>query len=603
MRRKLLKLAAAALALCLAAPTAGAATTNDDGEIMVRVGLASAYYHNNTGELEAAHLENEDGYGAGYRFGYYDSNLDFVELGYTDTRTTRVAVLKSENLWYGYSSALSKYTYGSSIQSDILVGCYHVLVDEGFRDFEDAQDAAEDYKDGFVAYIDGEYQVRAGSFETKEDALNYGERGEVVGTSSYGLTVVETGTDTILFQYDEGSGTKLAIQPGADGARETRTWFNNFHYRGGFEYFRRTGGNVTVVNVLSLEDYVNGVICYEMGPSWPLEALKAQAVCARTYMLRNLGTHSSYGFDICNSTYCQVYRGMGNGTASYSPSETSMQAVEETEGLVVTYNGKLAETPYSASFGGASEDAYYVWGSDTTNTYPYLCGVEDPYETYDSSYTVSYTASQLEKRLQSYGYGTSTSLDYLELEYSKLGNVIAVTVHWKNGKTNSIYPSGTNAIRSVFNVNSIRFTVNGETVNSSEKSSISRSTARSTSTSQIYVNGEKVDSLDGMYAISGSGTTSTIGEDPYVISGSGTVSALEDLTESGGSTGGGSSSVGSNQGGGTVIVSGSSYVFEGAGYGHQIGMSQWGANAMAKSGFDFEEIVTFYYPGVKVTRY
>ena len=164
MSKKLLKLAAAALALCLAAPTAGAVTTNDDGEIMIRVGLASAYYHNANGELEAAHLENEDGYGAGYRFGYYDSNLDFVELGYTDTRTTKAAVLKTENLWYGYSSSLSKNTYSSSIDSDILVGCYHVLVEEDLRNFEQAREAAEDYEDGFVAYIDGEYQVRAGSF-------------------------------------------------------------------------------------------------------------------------------------------------------------------------------------------------------------------------------------------------------------------------------------------------------------------------------------------------------------------------------------------------------------------------------------------------------
>ena len=122
MYKKLLKLAAAALAICLAVPTAGAVTTNDDGEIMIRVGLASSYYHNATGELEAAHLENEDGYGAGYRFGYYDSNLDFVELGRTDTRNTKVAMLTSENIWYCYSYFLRQYTYGSSINSAILVG-------------------------------------------------------------------------------------------------------------------------------------------------------------------------------------------------------------------------------------------------------------------------------------------------------------------------------------------------------------------------------------------------------------------------------------------------------------------------------------------------
>lgn len=597
MKKKFVKLAAAALAICLSIPTAGAVITNRDGDIMVRVGLASAYYHNNTGELEAAHLQNEDGYGAGYRFGYYDDNLDFVELGRTDQKTTQVAVLKTENLYYGYSSSLGKNTYGSSISSDIAVGCYHVLVDEGFRDFEDAQDAADDYEDGFVAWIDGEYQVRAGAFETKEDAERYGERGEVVGTSSYGLTVVKTGTDEILFQYDEGADTKLAIQPGVDGAEETRTWFNGFHYRGGFQYQRRTGGNITVVNVLPLEDYVNGVICYEMGREWPLEALKAQAMCARTYVLKNMGTHSKYGFDICNSTYCQVYRGMGNGSGSYGPSKTSMQAVEETAGLVVTYNGKLAETPYSSCFGGASEDAYYVWGTDTTNAHPYLCGVEDPYESYvdsvnpKSHWTVSYTESELNSRLQSYGYGTNTSLDYLELKYSQLGNVIEVVIHWENGQTNSVYPSGSKAIRSMFGVDSIRFTVNGETVNSTGKS-VSRSASDG-----YTVNGEPVDDFDGMYTISGNGTVSPLGKDPYVITGSGTVSALDEMQSGSGGSGG------SNQGGGTVTVSGKNYVFEGGGYGHQLGMSQYGANAMAKQGFDFEDIITFYYPGVKITRY
>ena len=104
-------------------------------------------------------------------------------------------------------------------------------------------------------------------------------------------------------------------------------------------------------------------------------------MCARTYVLKNLNKHNSYGFDICTSANCQVYHGMGSNKADYGPSEVSMRAVAETAGLVIKYNGRLAETPYSSSFGGASEDANYVWGTNTTTEHPYLRGVEDPYET------------------------------------------------------------------------------------------------------------------------------------------------------------------------------------------------------------------------------
>ena len=99
---------------------------------------------------------------------------------------------------------------------------------------------------------------------------------------------------------------------------------------------------------------------------------------------------------------------------------------------------------------------------------------------------------------------------------------------------------------------------------------------------------------DGLYVISGSGTISQAGDDLYTISGSGSVSALEP---------GSGSSGGSNEGGGTVTVSGSSYVFDGAGWGHQIGLSQYGANAMARLGYTGEEIVEFYFPGTRVEPY
>ena len=83
----------------------------------------------------------------------------------------------------------------------------------------------------------------------------------------------------------------------------------------------------------------------------------------------------------------------------------------------------------------------------------------------------------------------------------------------------------------------------------------------------------------------------------YAISGTGTVS------EMGGSSGGGSTTTVTPTGSGTVTVSGSTYVFSGGGWGHQVGMSQYGTNAMARRGFTYNEIVEFYFPGVQVTHY
>lgn len=597
MGKRFMQLAAALLAVCLTIPPAQAAVTNQNGEIMIRVGLASASSHVPTGEMEAAHLENNNsaGYGYGYRFGYYDGNLNFVELARTDDKTIQVAVLKTQNLYYGPVNG--KRTYSSSITSDILVGCYHVRLPGQFGSFGEASAEAARHEGGFVAWIDGAYQVRAGSYATQGEAqAAAAEGGSVVWTSSYGMNVVKTGTNQILFQYDCGESGRLAVQPDVTGLAETRTWFLGYKYRGGFQYHRRDGGNLTVVNVLPLEDYVNGVVCYEMGRSWPLEALKAQALCARTYVLKNLNKHNSYGFDICGTASCQAYHGMGSDRPDNGPTEVSMQAVSETAGMVIRYNGKLAETLYSSSHGGASEDAKNIWGTDTVNEHPYLRGVEDPYEAdanginSHSSWTVRYTSAQLTQRLQSRGLGTRTSLDHLVLTYSPLGNVIQVVIHWANGQSNTVKAGD---IRSCFDVDAIRFTVNGAGTGEGAGSDVPSETGA------LYINGTQAPgNLDGKYVITGSGSVSSLGKNPYIITGSGSVSGLE-TPGTDGSQGG----TPTQPGGGTVTVSGSSYTFSGSGWGHQVGMSQYGAYAMANRGFRYDEILTFYFPGVQIERY
>lgn len=575
-----MQFAAVLLAVVLALPTVLAAGSGGE---MVRVGLAYG-----SGALVNANLENNTGYGSGYRMGYFDDDLDFVELAWTDEDETQITMVKTQNTWVNGTS------YSNSDNGGDVIGCYHVLVESGYRSYEQAAADAQEYRDGFVAWIDGDYQVRAGSYTSRQEAEDAAQSlgGTVAGTSSYAVNVTRTGTAEILFQFDGGDDLALGVMPDVTGADTVRTWFRGYRYYGGFRYERIGGGDLTVVNIVDLETYIKGVVPYEMSSSWPLEALKVQAVCARSYAYINIhsGKHTSYHFDVCNTTDCQAYYGAGTNSSSYQATERTDQAVDETAGEYAWYDGQVIEAFYSSSHGGASESVYNVWGT-SLEQYPYLCGVEDPYEadmasknSY-SSWTVSYTSSELVQRLENYGYDASSGIESLTLTYSDLGNVIQVRVNYRGGGSDTIRPS---SMRSVFGISSIRFTVNGQAASSG-------SGTTSSSGGGLTANGSTSLDSQGTYTvISGSGSLSQAGLDGlYAISGSGSITPAEDAASGGGS--------GTDTPTGTqVTVSGSSYSFQGSGNGHQLGLSQYGAWAMAERGFTYEEIIEFYYPGTYV---
>lgn len=575
-----MQFAAVLLAVVLALPTVLAAGSGGE---MVRVGLAYG-----SGALVNANLENNTGYGSGYRMGYFDDDLDFVELAWTDEDETQITMVKTQNTWVNGTS------YSNSDNGGDVIGCYHVLVESGYRSYEQAAADAQEYRDGFVAWIDGDYQVRAGSYTSRQEAENAAQSlgGTVAGTSSYAVNVTRTGSAEILFQFDGGDALALGVMPDVTGADAVRTWFKGYRYYGGFRYERIGGGDLTVVNIVDLETYIKGVVPYEMSSSWPLEALKVQAVCARSYAYINIhsGKHTSYHFDVCNTTDCQAYYGAGTNSSSYQATERTDQAVDETAGEYAWYDGQVIEAFYSSSHGGASESVYNVWGT-SLEQYPYLCGVEDPYEadmasknSY-SSWTVSYTSSELAQRLENYGYDASSGIESLTLTYSDLGNVIQVRVNYRDGGSDTIRPS---SMRSVFGISSIRFTVNGQAASSG-------SGTTSSSGGGLTANGSTSLDSQGTYTvISGSGSLSQAGLDGlYAISGSGSITPAEDAASGGGS--------GTDTPTGTqVTVSGSSYSFQGSGNGHQLGLSQYGAWAMAERGFTYDEIIEFYYPGTYV---
>ncbi|MDT5262960.1 MAG: stage sporulation protein [Acidobacteriota bacterium] len=145
--------------------------------------------------------------------------------------------------------------------------------------------------------------------------------------------------------------------------------FNEKPYRGRLEVFANTKGALTVVNVVTLEDYVRGVVPNELSPGgYPeLEALKAQAVAARTYAVSNLGRFAAEGFDLTPDTRSQVY----GGRSTEHP--LTDRAVLETRGRIATYKGVPINALYTSTCGGRTEDAENIFGGASV---PYLRGRE-----------------------------------------------------------------------------------------------------------------------------------------------------------------------------------------------------------------------------------
>ncbi len=164
-------------------------------------------------------------------------------------------------------------------------------------------------------------------------------------------------------------------------------------YGGALEVVPTGGGGVNVIDALGVNQYVKGVIPNESPPSWPMAELRAQAVASRSYAL-SVGVGGA-GFDLYSSTASQVYKGLGSETA-----RTDM-AADSTQGQVVMYRGKVAETFYSACSGGHTESVQNVFFGPAI---PYLVGVADPYDYYCPlhNWTLRFTGAQISARLGSY---------------------------------------------------------------------------------------------------------------------------------------------------------------------------------------------------------
>jgi len=210
------------------------------------------------------------------------------------------------------------------------------------------------------------WQVRAGDLRTRDEAVALSSRLQQLGLSG-GWIAEEPREPTPGRLRLMETGDEFSAASVVPSRPEDTLSADGLPYRGVVEV-RPGETGLTVVNVINLEDYLKGVVPNELSPdAFPqLEALKAQAVAARTYVLRNRGGYSARGYDICATPSCQVYR----GKSTEKPMAT--QAVDETRGQVASYGGALINALYTSTCGGHTETGANIFEGEDV---PYLVGV------------------------------------------------------------------------------------------------------------------------------------------------------------------------------------------------------------------------------------
>jgi stage II sporulation protein D len=194
----------------------------------------------------------------------------------------------------------------------------------------------------------------------------------------------------------------------------------------GLVHLVRRGKGFLVINRVDVEEYVKGVVPSEVSSTWHPEMLKAQAVAARTYALYQQMLSATREYDVAATVQDQVYRGKQGVDAGI------LRAVEETRGLVVTYQDAPIYAAFSSTAAGLTEDAMNVWSKD----YPYLKGVECPFDLLSPYYQwkSSFKIDTLEKNLREQGFSVGTIATMTPLSFSRGGRVAKLRVLHSGGE-------------------------------------------------------------------------------------------------------------------------------------------------------------------------
>lgn len=372
-------------------------------------------------------------------------------------------------------------------------------------------------------------------------------------------------------QMSDGSSRSLsarsAIEVQSDDPRGI--WLGSRRYRGRLQLLVR-GGQVQVVNHLGIETYLTSVVGSEMPHKWPLPALQAQAVAARTYALRQRGKAGD--FDVKATVSSQVYRGVESETPS------TIEAVESTRSLVLVHAGRLINAVFHSSSGGATEPSGEVW----RNQLPYLVSVAD-HDQHSPVHRWNKRFDDDELRDLFREIGGVKRLQVLKT--SSTGRVRTARVQGPHG---SLVLTG-RELRKRLGLKSTM--VQFELINGSVGSSTASSTAPTQTVSQSV--SRAAPPLIGLWQDSASGPDTTPSRSSRLASLlPPPPPPLPQLNPSAFNRP-------------RLDVREGELVLEarGQGFGHGVGMSQWGAHGLALQGADFRQILLHYYRGAEIRPY
>lgn len=385
----------------------------------------------------------------------------------------------------------------------------------------------------------------------------------------------------------------------------------------------KSKGYLSVGNKVDIELYLRGVIGYEMDPCWNIEALKAQTVVARTYAAHTAGKHGEYG--LCATNHCQLYKG------TKAESKKVDEAIKATEGLILRWKSAPAAVFYHSDSGGMVTGAGSVWGSDI----PYLCPKPDPVisDSPNSEWQVSLSMDYIESKMAENGINLGKIDSLKPLDRDQSGRVLSIEINGAMGKK-SISGYKFRSIMGTDKIKSTLFEIGSRTPMNLPKQALSSDVAVQDhqdiiadsskneiaspsgipedkeeklvwmTKNKIFTVNELMEMLskpDYIDLYLEKGTARMEGHLPLPVDTQNkkapekNAAAVCNSQTAAGS--GYQTKLSMSAGTGPVIV------FFGRGSGHGVGLSQYGAKALAeKMGWDYTQILSYYFPGTILSQ-
>ena len=370
--------------------------------------------------------------------------------------------------------------------------------------------------------------------------------------------------------------------------------FNGRTYRGAFLITQKAG----LLNAVDVEYYLCGVLPAEVGASWPDEALRAQAITARTYVLRQSLNRGKKGYDVVDTDADQVYKGAG------VEAEKTNKAVASTAGEILTFGKEIAQTFFHSDSGGHTADIADVWGQSV----PYLKGVPEVvnYKSPVSTWTTKLSASKIQAavtKITGTDIGAISAVQVSEVDDG--GRAITMTFTGANG-TKTVKASQFRTATDPRAFKSTMLTPSGGAFNVANKATPSGLVSRKqdTPSSPNDLTFEEEQGIASMTAEGIFTTTELIDmltnpnkRRQYYQAGLTRTKKTPQKSQPA------PQKKQRTKYGFAIEKSGNEFVFYGRGWGHGVGMCQWGAMGMAEQGYTAEKILMHYYPGTAIKKF